>query len=35
MKPWAVELSVLIGVGGCGCPRESKRWRREIAIWAL
>ena len=31
----AVELSVLIGVGGCGCPRAIKHRRMKITNCAL
>ena len=33
--PWAVELSVLIGVGGCGWPMSSSAWWMGHAFCAL
>lgn len=35
MKPAAVELSVLIGVGGCGWPSAMRMYWIGIAICAL
>ena len=35
MTPSAVELSILMGVGGCGCPISSSRCRSGIASRAL
>ena len=31
----AVELSTLIGVGGCGCPKAMRVRRNGIAVFAL
>ena len=35
VKEAAVVLSVMIVVGGCGCPRDIKMCQMGIAIWAL
>ena len=35
MMPSAVELSIWMGVGGCGCPNSSSRCRSGIASRAL
>ena len=34
-KAFAVALSVLRGVRGCGCPRAVKTWRIGMAVCAL
>ena len=34
-KPTAVELSVCIGVGGCGCPSSCNVIRSGTEVWQL
>ena len=35
MTPFAVELSVCVGVGGCGCPISVSMFMRWTASFAL